>query len=115
MLTFWVIRFDLKELFGKPIPFPYNDALVKNMKSQILQPNMDVIGHKLDVQRVMSSGSVAEVDEHVYSKLNGYDNLEEYWDSTNPMRGFHDHSKLHTVPCFCVSVAYYIHIRSRPH
>lgn len=94
--------FDLKELFGKPIPFPYNDALVKNMKNQILQPNLDVIGHKLDVQRVMSCGSVAEVDEHVYSKLNGYDNLEEYWDSTNPMRGFRDHSKLHTVPCFCL-------------
>ena len=73
--------------------------MTMSLKQLMKRHQSDLESHGIRAEDVAAAKTVAEMDSAVYRVLGKHNNLEEYWQHNNPMRGWHTVQ----VPCLCLN------------
>lgn len=93
--------YDSEKLFAEEggLRQPYNAVLTRDLKVKVVQPNKDLLEKNIDMEKVMNSSSLRQLEHNLYCRLYGFDDIDEYLELYNPTRIL-EHV---TVPSLCIN------------
>ena len=90
--------YDADALFNGALKQPYDWLLSLSLK-RLLIKHAGVLAKVIDVDAAMRSKTLIQFEEIVYSKMYGFENMEQYWEKNNPNRDLDDVA----IPVLCIS------------
>lgn len=94
--------YDISKLFTteNEIDPMYNSLMTYSTKKLLIQHESTLTQHAdIDFSEMRQSSTIQEVDELVYMKCNGFEDVEKYWEHNNPMKNIQNVA----VPVLCIN------------
>ena len=81
--------FDISERSSARITGIYDFLLLLSLK-RVLWRHAGALLQNIDVSRALRTWSLQDYDKHVFCRMYGHDNIEEFWEKNNPLRDVDD-------------------------
>ena len=80
-----------RKLFTEaPFPIFYHKVMLSKLKKRIVEPNIDILcqAKGVEKQKVLRAKTLNELDIHLYSKVAGFESVDEYWKYNDPLHAW---------------------------